>query len=85
MGTRPCAQDGVDTVGSWIMGHDPLELYFTRIFKERGMGENDPGKVDIYRITDNGIEKVKDLSQIKRYKLGVNIHTHLETGKRLFW
>jgi uncharacterized protein (DUF362 family) len=75
----------VDTVGSWIMGHDPLELYFTRIFKERGMGENDPRKIEIYRIADSGIDRVKDISEIKRYKLGVNIHTHLETGKRLFW
>jgi uncharacterized protein (DUF362 family) len=75
----------VDTIGSWIMGHHPRELHYTRIFKERGMGENDPGKITIYWITDRGIDKISDLSQIKRYNLGVNLHTHLETGKRLFW
>ena len=75
----------VDAVGTWIMGHDPKNLFYTRIGKERGLGECDPDKIDIYRIGENVIEPVKNLSEIKRYRLGVNLHTWEETGKRLFW
>ena len=75
----------VDSIGSYIMGHDPTELPYTRIGKERGLGECDPNKIDIYRIRDGEIIPVKNLSEIKRYRLGVNLHTWAETGKRLFW
>jgi uncharacterized protein (DUF362 family) len=74
-----------DAVGSYIMGHDPRELYYTRIAKERGLGECDPAKIDIYRIHTGEAIRVKDLSEIKRFRLGVNMHTWTETGKRLFW
>lgn len=75
----------VDAVGSYIMGQNPLELPYTRIAKERGLGENDPEKIDIYMIRDNDIVPLKNLAEIKRTPLGVNIHTWSETGKRLFW
>ncbi|MBN1292818.1 MAG: DUF362 domain-containing protein [Candidatus Latescibacteria bacterium] len=76
----------IDAVGSYIMGHDPRELIYTRIAKERGLGENDPKKIDIYRLTKNSVEPVKNLEEIKRYRLGVNMHTRRkDTGKRLFW
>ena len=75
----------VDSVGSYIMGHNPKELIYTRIGKERGLGENDPEKIKIFRINDSGIEQVKNLTELKRYRLGVNLHTWTETGKRLFW
>ena len=75
----------VDSVGSYIMGHDPKELLYTRIAKERGLGENDPNKIDIYWIRNGEIIPVKNLREIKRYRLGVNLHTWTETGERLFW
>ena len=75
----------VDAVGSYIMGHDPKELFYTRIAKERGLGENDPEKINIFWIRDDGIVPVRNLAEIKRYRLGVNLHTWTETGKRLFW
>lgn len=75
----------VDSVGSWIMGHDPKELFYTRIAKERGLGENDPEKIQIFKIADGEIKPVKNLAEIKRYRLGVNLHTWKDTGKRLFW
>ncbi len=74
----------IDSVGSWIMGHDPKELPYTRIAKERGMGENDPEKIDLYWIRDGQISKA-NVSELKRYKLGVNLHSWGETGERLFW
>jgi len=75
----------VDAVGSYIMGHDPRELYYTRIANERGLGECDPEKIEIYWVRENGIVPVRNLSEIKRYPLGVNLHTWYETGERLFW
>lgn len=75
----------VDAVGSYIMGHDPKELYYTRIAKERGIGESDPEKINIFWVRGSEIVPVKNMSEIKRYRLGVNIHTWTETGKRLFW
>lgn len=75
----------VDAVGSYIMGHDPNELPYTRIGKERGLGESDPAAIRIYRIRNGEIVPVRNLSDIKRYRLGVNMHTWAETGERLFW
>ena len=75
----------VDSVGSYMMGHDPKELLYTRIAKERGLGENDPNKIDICWIRNGEISPVKNPGEIKRYHLGVNLHTWTETGKRLFW
>jgi len=75
----------VDAVGSYIMGQNPLELHYTRIAKERELGENVPEKIGLYWIRGSEIVPVKNLSEIKRTPLGVNLHTWAETGKRLFW
>ena len=75
----------IDSIGSYIMGHDPKELYYTRIAKERGLGENDPNRIEMYWIRKGEFSPVRNLSEIKRYRLGVNLHTWAETGTRLFW
>jgi len=75
----------VDAVGSYIMGHDPQEIPYLRIAKERGLGENDLDKIDIYWIRKDEIVPLKDISEIKRTPLGVNMHSWDETGERLFW
>ena len=67
------------------LGHDPRELFYTRIFKERGFGENDPSRVKIFRLSEEGISPVRSPGELKRFRLGVNLHTHRETGERLFW
>ena len=67
---------------SW--DQDPRELFYTRIAKERGLGENDPGKIDIYRINGKNIAPVKNLSEIRRVPLGVNLHSGRDK-RRLFW
>jgi uncharacterized protein (DUF362 family) len=74
----------VDAVGSWIMGHNPAELPYTRIAKERGLGECDVNKIDLYWIREGQISKAT-VPELKRYWLGVNLHTWAETGERLFW
>jgi len=75
-----------DVVGSWIMGHDTKELWFTRAAKERGLAECDPNKIDIYWIRNGEVVPVKSLSEIKRFRLGCNIHSmQKEINKRLLW
>lgn len=74
----------VDAIGTYILGHDPKELYYTRIAKERGLGECDPLKIDLYWIRDGQVSRA-NLADVKRYHLGVNLHTWTETGERLFW
>ncbi len=62
----------VDAVGNYIMGHDPKEIWYTRVAKEKSYGECDPNKIKIYWIRDNGdIEPVKNLAEIKRYPIGL--------------
>jgi len=81
-----CSPYEVDAVGSYIMGHDPREIWYTRIAKEKGYGECDPRKIDIYWIRDNGdIEPVKDLGEIKRHPIGLNWAKKKDPDERLFW
>jgi len=81
-----CSPYEVDAVGTYIMGHDPREVWYTRIAKEKGYGECDPDRIDIYRIRDNGdIVPVKSLDEIKRYPIGLNWSRSDDPDERLFW
>lgn len=74
----------VDAVTSWLMGHDPRELPYLRIARERGVGENDIEKIPIYALSERGVEKVKDYRELKRYPMGVYIFSLKENGPRYF-
>ncbi|MFC1509035.1 DUF362 domain-containing protein [Candidatus Omnitrophota bacterium] len=69
-----------DAVSTWLMGHDPRELFYLRIANERGMGENDIEDIPIYEITATGIERIKDYRNLPRARMGVVMH-HLKGGK----
>jgi uncharacterized protein (DUF362 family) len=75
----------VDAVGCYYMGQDPREIWFTRVAKERGLGENDPSKIKIYWIRNGEIIPLKDLSEIKRHPLGLNWARLKDPDERLFW
>ncbi len=81
-----CSPFEVDAVGTYIMGHDPREIWYTRVAKEKGYGECDPANIDIYYIRDNGdIVPVRNLSEIKRHRIGLNWAKDNDPGERLFW
>ncbi len=81
-----CSPYEVDAVGNWIMGHDPNEIWYTRIARERGLGECDIEKIEINWVRDDGtIEPVKSITEIPRYKLGVNWANAKDPDERLFW
>jgi hypothetical protein len=75
----------VDAVGNYIMGHNPSEMWYTRVAKERSLGECDIEKIDIYKIRNGEITPVKNIAEIKRYSLGTNLHSWNERGIRLIW
>ena len=76
----------VDAVGSWIMGQDPRELFYTRIAKERGMGETDPTMIDINVIADDGsITPLRALGDIRQTPLGVALHGRWYGRDLYFW
>jgi uncharacterized protein (DUF362 family) len=75
----------VDAVGSYFMGHDPREIWYTRVAKEKGYGECDPSKIKIFWIWDKEIIPLKDLSEIKRHPLGLNWARLKDPKERLFW
>lgn len=68
-----------DSITSWLMGHDPRELFYLRIANERGMGENDIEKIPLYEITGTGIERIRDYRNLPRARMGVVMH-HLKGG-----
>ena len=63
-----------DAVTSWLMGHDPRELFYLRIANERGMGENDIAKIPLYELTGSGVESIRDYRELPRARMGVIMH-----------
>jgi len=80
-----CSPFEVDAVGSYVMGHDPREIWYTRVAKERGLGECDVNKIDMYWIRNGEIIPVKNLAEIKRHPLGLNWARLENPDERLFW
>ncbi|MFA6471962.1 MAG: hypothetical protein WCU00_07970, partial [Candidatus Latescibacterota bacterium] len=74
----------VDSVTSWLMGHDPRELPYLRIANERGLGENDIEKIPVFTLSEKGVEKVSDYRTIDRGKLGIYNYGLQEEGLRYF-
>ena len=82
--TVGCSMARVDAVTSWMMGHDPRELPYLRIAKERNLGENDIEKIPIYLLSEKGIEKVADYRTLPRTQLGIYQFQIKEPGPRFF-
>jgi len=75
----------VDAVGTYIMGHDPREVWYTRVAKERSFGECDVNKIEINWIRNGEIIPIKNLTEIKRHPLGLNWAFKDDPDQRLFW
>ncbi|MFC1541301.1 DUF362 domain-containing protein [Candidatus Latescibacterota bacterium] len=81
-----CSPYEVDAVGNYVMGHDPSEIWYNRVAKEKNLGECDINKIEIYKIRDNGeIVPVRNLSEIKRNRIGLNWAQSENPNERLFW
>jgi len=75
----------VDAVGSYVMGHDPREIWYLRAAKERGLGESDINKIAMYWLDENGIEPIGSPAELTREPLGVNWARENDPTERLFW
>lgn len=75
----------VDAVATYLMGHNPNEVYYTRIAKERGLGECDHHKIAVYHWGREGFEPVRDITRLKRHPLGVTLHERKNDVERLFF
>ncbi|MFC1528378.1 DUF362 domain-containing protein [Candidatus Latescibacterota bacterium] len=73
----------VDTVTSWLMGHDPRELPYLRIANERGLGDNNIEHIPIYLLDEQGIKKA-DYRTLKRESLGIHIYRRRDLGPQFF-
>jgi len=73
-----------DTMASWLMGHDPRELPYLRIAKERGLGDNDIDKLTVYEITGRGVERVADYRTLPRARMGVWVYRTKGAPLRFF-
>lgn len=60
----------VDAIGTWIMGHDPRRVGLYRIAKERGCGENDPERIEVFMAGSDGAKPV-DYRELERVPAGV--------------
>ena len=73
-----------DAVASYLMGQDPRELYYLRMADERGYGPIDPEHIPVFIIKDGTVERLHDVTSLKRYRLGFYLHTRLDDGLRFF-
>lgn len=64
----------VDAVATYLMGHNPQRVNYLMLAQERGLGEIDPKKIDVYLLQDETVTKCVDLDKIGRLRLGVYHH-----------
>ncbi len=63
----------VDAIGTWIMGHDPRQVGLYRVANERGRGQNDPDRIEVFLVDPDGIRRV-DYRELERVPAGVYRH-----------
>ena len=74
----------VDAIATYLMGHNPRRINYLMLAHERGLGEIDPDKMDVYLLQDDGAaEKCFDLDKIGRLRLGV--YHHGDTSEYVFF
>lgn len=64
----------VDAIGTWIMGHDPRHVGLYRVANERGRGENDPERIEVFRVGSDGTPSPVDYRELERVPAGVYRH-----------
>lgn len=74
----------VDAIATYLMGHNPQNINYLMLAHERGLGEIDQEKIDVYLLQDDGsVTKCVDLDKIGRLRLGV--YHHGDTSEYVFF
>ncbi|MFC1608520.1 DUF362 domain-containing protein [Candidatus Latescibacterota bacterium] len=68
----------VDTVGSYLMGHNPENLFYLKIANERGYGPISMEQIPLFEINGRSVEKVTDYTALERHRLAVDLHSRRE-------
>jgi len=63
----------VDAVTTYLMGHNPGNVGYLKVARERGLGKS-LEDMDVYLLTDEGPVECEDLSKVGRLSLGVYHH-----------
>lgn len=61
----------VDTVTTFLMGHNPAKPNYLRLARERGFGTNNPDDIETYFWTDHGPVLCERLDDVDRLAIGV--------------
>ncbi len=61
----------VDTITSYLMGHDPRNIGYLKLANERELGTNDPEQIPVYMLGKEGEVTACHPSEIGRLALGV--------------
>jgi len=75
----------VDAVTTWLMGHDPREVPYLRIAKERGLGENNIERIPVYLLSEKGVERVNDYRSLTRQSCGIRNFNGVGTHPPVFF
>ncbi|MFC1508574.1 DUF362 domain-containing protein [Candidatus Omnitrophota bacterium] len=68
----------VDTVSSYLMGHNPEGLFYLKIAAERGYGPIEMERIPVFMLDGGSFEHVQDYRTLERYRLGVDLHSRRE-------
>jgi uncharacterized protein (DUF362 family) len=73
-----------DSVATWLMGHDPREVFYLRIAKERGLGENDIEKIPLYELEEKTVRRIGDYRELPRARMVTVMHAIKSGPERFF-
>jgi len=74
----------VDSVASYLMGFDPLELVYLRMAVEAGLGSNDLGRLSIYVVEDGAIVPCRDIDTL-RAQPPLQVISGIKFGPNVSW
>lgn len=72
-----------DAVATYLMGHNPQNVGYLKIAKERGLGENDVSKIPVFEFTARGHARRAQVSDFPRLQLGV--YHYGDTSRYVFF
>lgn len=72
----------VDAVASFLMGHDPRYVPFLVIANERGLGENDMNKIEIFSLPDMKLMSIEELARIV---VPLPVYLHRDTTNQVLF
>lgn len=61
----------VDAITAYLMGHNPQNIGYLKVARERGLGEIDPARISVYLLDGREPMRCRHPEELGRLKLGV--------------